>query len=67
MLHKVCTYQTLEHILKPIFKVVIDDAKNHQWVMRSPRALDKTCEIETKKTLQRVPVWYQLNTLRSLS
>ena len=45
----------------------IDDAKNHQWIARSSHALDITCEIETKKTLQRVPVWYQPNTLWKLS
>jgi len=45
----------------------LDDAKNCQWAAWSSRALDRTCETETKKTLQRVSVWYQPNTLWRLS
>ena len=52
---------------KYIPKVPVDDAKNHQWAAQSSRALDRTYETETKKTLQRVPVWYQPNTLQRLS
>ena len=44
-----------------------DDVKNRQWVAQSSRALDRTCETETKKTLQRVPMWYRPNTLQRLS
>ena len=44
-----------------------DDVKNCQWVTWFLRALGKTCETETKKTLQRVSVWYWPNTHQKLS
>ena len=52
---------------KKLVLMLLDDFKNHQWIARSSRTLEKTCETETKKTLQRVLVWYQTNTLRRLS
>ena len=36
--------------------------QNCQWPAQSLHALDRTWEIETKKTLQRVLVWYRPNT-----
>ena len=47
--------------------VPTDDAKNYQWVAQSSRALDRTYKIETKRTLQRVLVWYWPNTHQKLS
>ena len=43
-----CFPSTLELVKLLLY---IDDAKTRQWATRSLRALDRTCETETKKTL----------------
>ena len=41
--------------------MIADDAKNHQWAAQSLCALDRTCETEIKKTLQRVNIIQRLS------
>ena len=63
------TYITLIgcHTHKGLIAKLINDAKNRLLATQSSRALDKTCKIEIKKTLQKVLVWYWPNTLQRLS